>query len=107
MTRPLRNSPEDLVRQMRIVKIIAALWAVVLGGMGVWSMLIEFHTGRTRYGVVVAQTGNAAVWMGLMQVALGVIMLAVFFSSKRERMIWAVGCMLTVLAAMTLAMSTV
>jgi hypothetical protein len=70
------------------VVALAAVFAIVLSGLGLWGIVEGHHVGRTKQGVHVAIDGNPARWMGVVQICLGMLMLALAMPGKRSALVW-------------------
>ncbi|MDZ7652869.1 MAG: hypothetical protein U5L03_10115 [Burkholderiaceae bacterium] len=79
-------------RDLRLGRWLATLISAVVAGLGLWSILTQTYSGRGRFGAEVALSGSPAVLAGAMTIALGLLPLALWFSSPRRAAAWAAVC---------------
>ena len=85
---------------LRFLRWIALLIALVMIGLGLWSIASQHYFGSTtKYGgVEVSLDGQPAVLMGLLYISLGLIPLAVWFRTPRAAAWWGSVCALAFFA---------
>lgn len=76
-------------RPGRVAIALAALIALVMVALGVWSILEGHHVGQTKRGAIVSLDGDAARWMGGMQVCIGMLPLMLAMPGKKAVLRWA------------------
>lgn len=91
----------DRNRDLRLARWLAVLISVSLTGLGVWTLISGHYEGRnTRSSAApVALDGPAALAMGLAQIALGGLPLALLARNGRQAGFWATGCGVAALVA--------
>ena len=79
---------------LRFLRWLISLIALVMIGLGLWSIASQHYFGRTtKYGgAEVLLDGQPAVLMGLLYISLGVLPLAVWFRTPRAAAWWASVC---------------
>jgi hypothetical protein len=98
-------SPEQAAparsRDLRLGRWLAMLISVSLTGLSVWTLISGHYEGRnTRSSAApVALDGPAALAMGLAQIALGSLPLALLARNGRQAGFWATGCGVAALVA--------
>ncbi|MSN24477.1 MAG: hypothetical protein GJV46_01275 [Geobacter sp.] len=97
------QADKDNLRQRLIVKIVAGVFSFTMILMGVWSIISGYHAGKTRKSIVVMIEGDAARWMGVFQLCLGMLVLTVAMPNKSVALRWAM--VWTVLGAASLVIA--
>jgi hypothetical protein len=89
-------------RELLAPRLLMSLISLTLVALGVMSILTRHYYGRTSKlgGAEVSLDGAAAIAMGFCTVLFGLFPLAVWFDSRRPRMIWAVACLVAAGAAL-------
>ena len=89
-----KNNDETSRPDMRLPRWLAAVFALSMIGLGMWSILSEHYFGRTDKlgGAEVTLDGQAAVLMGLLYISLGLLPLGLWFRSPGAAAWWASLC---------------
>lgn len=82
-------TPDPPQRPGRVAIALAALIAVVMLALGAWSILEGHHVGQTRQGAIVSLDGDAARWMGGVQICIGMLPLMLAMPNKKAALRWA------------------
>ena len=87
MTPPRPNQRPNTAAQ-----VVAWLFALVMVGLGVWSIWDAHFVGTTKQGAVVVSNGVSAQWLGGLQISLGLLMLGVAMPNQRAALRWMLAC---------------
>ena len=79
---------------LRLVRWLTSFIAVVMVGLGLWSIASQHYFGHTTKfgGADVSLDGQPAVLMGLLYISLGVLPLALWFPTPQAAAWWASVC---------------
>ena len=80
---------QEARRQRRIVIALAGLVATVLVLLGTWAIVDGRSVGGDRHSTIITIEGNAARWMGGLQICLGLLMLAIAMPTRTAALRWA------------------
>ena len=94
----------DRMKQPLSVRLVALLMTAVVSGMGLWAALEQHILLHGRRGADTSIDGDAAVAMGLAQMALGAVPMAFWASNGRQAGWWAAGCMALTAVAFAVSM---
>jgi hypothetical protein len=85
---------------LRLVRMLTSLVAIVMIGLGVWSIATQHYFGRTSKlgGAEVSLDGEPAAAVGLLYIFLGVLPLAVWARTPRAAIWCASVCAVAFLA---------
>jgi ABC-type tungstate transport system substrate-binding protein len=83
------RTPEDLKRSKRIAIALAGLIALVMVGLGLWFIVEGHYVGTTKRGTAISLDGNAARWMGGVQICIGMLALMLAMPGKKAALRWA------------------
>ena len=92
-------------RDLRIARALAVLIAVVVVGLGLYSVITEHYYGySSRRNVEVILDGPRAASMGYVYIALGLMPLALCFPTGRAAGRWAALCALAFAIALAVSL---
>lgn len=79
---------------LRLVRWLTAIVALVMIGLGLWSIAGQHYFGRTtKYGgAEISLDGQPATLIGLLYISLGALPLALWFRTPRAAVWWASAC---------------
>jgi len=75
-------------RNRRMLRVLMTLISAVFVGLGALAILTEVHTASTRRQGIVTLEGDAAVQVGVLMVALGLLPLAVWAKTPLQAKVW-------------------
>lgn len=101
--RPVSKDLRKQLSQDPLGVLMFVLVALTIGGLGVLSILGERSVGTTRGSVTVVTEGAAAVWMGVSQIAFGLLVLTVLIPNRRARLVAALMAGVGVLGGIVMA----
>lgn len=81
---------KDLIRQRKIVFVLAGVFSLVLLGLGLMAIFSGHFAGTTKQGKFFSVDGTTAQWMGGVQICLGMMMLILVMPNKTAVLRWGI-----------------
>lgn len=79
--------------ELKLVRIIGSLWAATFFGLATLTLYTGHFSGQTKQGRPISSDGDAAIAMGIFQIAVGAVMLSFFAKSGSGAMKWLFFCL--------------
>lgn len=82
------------VKELLLPRLLVSLISLTTVGLGTMALLTQSYSGRTTKlgGAEVWLHGGSAIAMGLATIFLGLIPLALWFTTRRPALVWALAC---------------
>lgn len=84
----------DRTRELLVARLLVSLISITLIGLGVMAIVTRHYYGSTNKlgGAEVSLDGPPATAMGFSLALFGLFPLALWFSTKRAALVWAIAC---------------
>jgi hypothetical protein len=86
--------PVKKMKDLLVLRLLFSLISLVVVGIGVMAILTEHYYGvSTRHGYKeITLDGTKAIQMGLTIVLLGLLPMGVWWSTRKQVLVWCVAC---------------